>query len=514
MNKAHPLIKKTFKVLLWLLAVFVFIFLLIAGLIQIPAIQNKIVNYATSFVSKKTNTELSIKNIHISFPKSLVINELFLDDIRKDTLLYAGRLEINISLLNLFSKKLTIKDFTLENVNLNLHRALKDSLFNFNFLITAFSDTTKPKIVEPQTTSPWEINIGDVSLENIKIKFNDYYGGSFVESYIGNLDLEMEKTDLKKSIYEIDKISIEDFIASVILTKPKEVTDTEPVVLLPKISANNFQISNSTLTFIDSVGELLLNSTINNFELEDLLLDLQNEIVTSEKIFLAKSEVHYLSRKENVPADTMQSESANGSDLRIFVKNINLDDNLFTYQSGNITDKKKEFDTNNLCFDHLFLHANNLFYSKDTAEVSIKKFSTIDQNDFTIKEFNADFLMGKHSITVESLKLKAGNSSINAGLSFTFPSLKIDKKTIPFISADVNIINASIHNSDILYFSPSLNKLPFFKDKSNLTIISGEIDGPVNKLHGKKINIKTGDSTFFKNRFHHIRFTGYRRSTF
>ena len=501
MNKAHPLLKKTLKVSLWLLAGFVFIIILIAGLIQIPAIQNKIVNYASSFVSKKTNTEVSIKNIHISFPKSIVIKEVFLDDYRKDTLLYAGKLEINISLLNLLSKKINIKDFALENVNLNINRALQDSLFNFNFLLTAFSDSTKQKKSELQTNSPWEISIGDVNLKNIKIHFNDNYGRIFVESQIGNLDLEMDKIDLKKSVYDIDKIDIEDFIARVSINKPTVGNDKKSDGLLPKISANKLQIRNSKLAFIDSVNELSVNTSINIFESDEVLVDLQREIITSDKIYLAKSEAHYINRKKNLSADTIPLVPNNGSDFRISVKNIGLDDNLFTYKSGNKPEIKKEFDINNLSFDHLFLQANDLIYSKDSSEVSIKKFSAIDQNDFVIKEFNADFFMGKHSITVKSLKLKSANSSIIANLNFTFPSLKIQQKTIPFIKTDVNIVNASIQNSDILYFSPSLNKQPFFKDKSNITIISGVINGPVNKLFGKNINIKTGDSTFLKTDF-------------
>ena len=90
MNKVQSFLKKTLKAVLWLAIVLVLIFVIIAALIQIPVFQNKIVHYATSFVSNKTHTRVEIKNISISFPKSVVIEGIFLEDIQKDTLPFVG----------------------------------------------------------------------------------------------------------------------------------------------------------------------------------------------------------------------------------------------------------------------------------------------------------------------------------------------------------------------------------------------------------------------------------------
>ena len=79
--------------------VLVIIFEIIAALIQVPGVQKKIVNYATSFVSGKTRTKAEIKNIRISFPKSVVIEGLYFEDLKKDTLVYAEKAKVNMSIL-------------------------------------------------------------------------------------------------------------------------------------------------------------------------------------------------------------------------------------------------------------------------------------------------------------------------------------------------------------------------------------------------------------------------------
>jgi len=128
----------------------VLLFIIIAALIQIPAIQNKTIHYATSFISSKTHTRVEIKNISISFPKSIVLEGVFLEDTQKDTLLFAGKAKINIALYDLISSKISISSFALENANINLYSTDTDSLFNYTFLLKAFSDTTTKTKIKPK----------------------------------------------------------------------------------------------------------------------------------------------------------------------------------------------------------------------------------------------------------------------------------------------------------------------------------------------------------------------------
>ena len=107
-------------------AITVLLISIIAALIHIPVIQNKIVHLATTFISSKTHTRVEIENINIAFPKSVVIEGIFLEDIQKDTLFFASKAKINITLYDLISSNIEINSFALENATIYLSRTVAD----------------------------------------------------------------------------------------------------------------------------------------------------------------------------------------------------------------------------------------------------------------------------------------------------------------------------------------------------------------------------------------------------
>ena len=420
MNKVKTIIKKTLKAILWAVVILVLLFLIIAALIQIPAIQNKIVHFAATYISNKTHTRVEIKNISISFPKSVEIEGLFLEDTQKDTLLFADKAKINIALYDLISSKIAISTFALENANINLYSTETDSLFNYNFLLKAFGDTTTTTKINPKSASKWTFSISKVSLKNIRLRYDDVFGGTSVTADLRDLELKMDKIDIVKSIYSIYELLVESLNANVQMKKP----------------AN---------------------------------------------------------------ADTNISTTT--SNWKVTAKSIVLDDNSLTYVVDNKPEIKNAFDVSHLFFSHLNLEASNLSYSPAETEISIKKFSAIDQNQFSIAKFETELSMDQHSITMKKLKAGTTNSSIAADLNIKYSSLKSLTDSIQFLVLNLELEDVSINNADILYFNPQLLKQPFFRNKTNITTISGIVNGRVNDLKGENVVIKTGVGTLLKTDF-------------
>jgi translocation and assembly module TamB len=504
MSKAISVFKKIFKSILWVVISVVLLFILIAVLIQIPAIQTKIVNAATSFISDKTHTRVELKKINISFPKSVVIEGLYLEDIKKDTLLYVGELKVNIAFKDLISKKINISSLALEEVNLNVNRIETDTLFNYNFLITAFSDTTKVKKEEPPKKSSWTFGVDNVNLKNIHLHYDDNYGGTNAAIDLKHLNLKMDKIDLAQSVYSIDELLIDKLTASVLIKKSETKEEKKSESILPKITANKIQINNTNFIYGDSVGKQSLTTTINTFKLKSASLDLEKQTVNLEKIVLSKSEITFNTKDKAVSKKTVTSNDTliKQSDWRVSVNKIDLDDNSFAYMVVNKPEIQKSFDASHLEYKHITLQAENLKYSADKTEASIKKFSAEDKkNNFKITKFETDFSMDQHFITAKKLKIKTGNSSVNADLGLQYSSLKSLQDSIQFMIVNADLKKVSIQNSDILYFSPQLIKQAFFKSGRNTTNVSGLITGPVNNLKGKNVIIQTGLTTIIKTDF-------------
>ena len=495
--------KVTLKIFLWIIIGFVSVFILIAALIRIPVIQSKLVSKATVFVSSKTHTKVVLEKITISFPKSVVLRGIYLEDSHKDTLLFAGKIEINIAFRDLLRHRIQAGFIGLHDVSLNLSRRRTDSLFNFNFLITAFTNPGKQKSAEPAKKSNWTFSLGKISLKNIRVHYDDAYGGTNLTVFLPQLKLKMGQTDLQKLVFGIDNLSIDSLSANVLISKPAIQTGKKTSGKMPFISAGKIRISHSKIVYGDLEKKQSLLAVINLLQLKTTSLDVQKQIITSSKLSLEKSNIHY-NTNDKEPAEKSISviKTNNGNNnWQVSVKSIELSDNLLAYNVVNKVKISDAFDYNHMEYRNITLSAVHFFYSPAKTEVSIKKFTTIDHNDFAIHEFETDFRMDQHSISTQKFKLKTKHSSLDANLSIKFLSLKSLKDSIRFMIVNFNLKEVSFINSDVIYFYPKLARLDFFKNRSNTSSISGNIDGPINHLNGKNLAIQTANSTFVKTDF-------------
>ena len=97
-NKYIKFIRKLFLTLfLCLVAVVLFI--------RSPWGQEIIVTEVTSYIANKTNTRVEIEKLYITFSGNILLKGLYLEDKKKDTLLYSKKLEASIELLPLLRGK-------------------------------------------------------------------------------------------------------------------------------------------------------------------------------------------------------------------------------------------------------------------------------------------------------------------------------------------------------------------------------------------------------------------------
>ncbi|MFA5417334.1 MAG: translocation/assembly module TamB domain-containing protein [Bacteroidales bacterium] len=498
MGKGKSLLRKFLKVIMWVIIVLLLLFILIVGLIQFPAVQTKIIHSATSIVSSKTHTKVEIEKISISFPKSVVIGGLFLEDMNRDTLVYANELKVNISLIDLLSNKLNVGFFGVNDMTLNLYNTESDSLFNYNFLIAAFADTSQPS---DQNKSPWAFNLGELQLTNIRLHYHDEYTGMNLNALLGDLKLEMDEIDLNKSIFGIDELRINSLSAELQLKESQHPSvksaDNSATGSLPKIIAGKIQIENSSLKYADDKTKENLFASIHQFELENADLDLENERADLDNISLAKSSIRFTTGNTVQTMDSTQNQppETNENNWKVGVKSISLEDNFLAYHMGNNDEKTNSFNTDHQEYNHVNLTGSELFYSREKMQFHIKEFSAIDQHQFSIAQFETDFTMDQHSMAVKNLKLKTTHSSVIASIELQYTSLQSLKDSLPFLIANINLNKASISNSDVLYFSPQLAGQPFFENRSNTTTLSGNVTGPVNNLTGKNLVVTTGNIT-------------------
>src|SRR5689334_9544153 len=128
-NNRNPkkILLKILKIFGWIFLSIILLLIIIAVAIQIPSVQNKITQKAISFLEEKIGTRVELDHISISFPKTIVLEGLYLEDQKKDTLLYAGKFSVDTDLWALTRREIQLNDIGLENCRIYIDRPERDS---------------------------------------------------------------------------------------------------------------------------------------------------------------------------------------------------------------------------------------------------------------------------------------------------------------------------------------------------------------------------------------------------
>ncbi len=170
--------------------------------VQTDTVQNFLVKFATEKLSKSLGTEVSIKKVSFSFFNQLNLESTLLRDQQKDTLLYAGKLKVNITDWFFLKDTANLKYIGLENTLVKLVR--RDSVWNYQFMVDFFHSPSPKK----KKQASIELNLEKIDLKNVRVNYHDYWVGSLTSIQLGALSLDADKVDFKKNQFIIEEITL------------------------------------------------------------------------------------------------------------------------------------------------------------------------------------------------------------------------------------------------------------------------------------------------------------------
>src|SRR5258705_5298782 len=115
---------------------FLFLFIIVVFLLLLtPPVQNFVKGKAVTYLEKKLKTKISVGKIFIGLPKKVILEDVYIEDKQKDTLLAAGSLKLDINVLKLlFKGEVDIKKTEIKNSIAKIKRQLPDTVYNFQFI--------------------------------------------------------------------------------------------------------------------------------------------------------------------------------------------------------------------------------------------------------------------------------------------------------------------------------------------------------------------------------------------
>lgn len=136
--------------------------------LQFRSVQTYFAQRVASYLSSELNTTIKVDEVYLKPFSSIRLKNIYIEDLSKDTLLFAQELTAGIDLESLRERIVTIKDLTLSNSRFYLKKN-RDSINNLAFIINYFS---KPK--KTAKSNSFVLNLNSLRLNNIHFKYINY----------------------------------------------------------------------------------------------------------------------------------------------------------------------------------------------------------------------------------------------------------------------------------------------------------------------------------------------------
>jgi hypothetical protein len=364
------------------------IVLLVYVLLWLPPVQRKIKDVALREVMKITGSEISVGELHFRPFNSILLKDVYAADSQNDTLLYVHSLKAGFDLFRLLDNHLLINSIELKDVFLNVNKEHPDSVFNFQFLIDAFSS---PDTIEQKEPSALLIEIDKVSLKNGRVNYDilsePYLEEAFDYNHIAllnlNFDVNLPSIDLNNLDVSLNRFSLEEKKGFVLSDLTMKIHSRDSIIYL-----NDFQLK---LPRSAIRGDVEVNYW--GMELSDILSGAEYALhISSEKLYTEDVRVFYPGIESFAEAFRFRGESE-GKFPQIHLPVLEMDygKDLELKISADLAD------VNHLQTSAFSLNLERLYVTNSLVS-QILKFTSGERNQFDLP-FNLDALTAKANLS-------------------------------------------------------------------------------------------------------------------
>ncbi|MCO5235055.1 MAG: translocation/assembly module TamB [Chitinophagaceae bacterium] len=198
-----PSLKASLKILKITALSLLLLIVMTAVLIHLPPVQDILVKGVVHRLSKDLGTRVTLKHVHFTLLNKMNLEDLYIEDLEKDTLLFAGKLQVNITDWFFLKDQAEFKYIGLENAVFYLHRT--DSVWNYQFLADHFSSPSPSK-----NKKQIGLLLNKMTFKNIRFKQRDEWRGQDLELSFKQLDLGADEINFGEKQVNIKSLSLEE----------------------------------------------------------------------------------------------------------------------------------------------------------------------------------------------------------------------------------------------------------------------------------------------------------------
>jgi translocation and assembly module TamB len=493
-------VKITFKVFLWIVAVL----LLIVVLVQTPPVQNFARKKVQAWLSKKLDTRFEIGRLRIGFPSSVVLENVYVEDKTKDTLLYGGRIKASIQIFKLLKNEVQIGDLRVQDLTAKIKRQLPDTVFNFQFIVDAFM-TDQKKPANPADTAAMKMNLDNLYLDNIRFLYQDTISGNDWAIQLHHFKSNIKKFDPQKQVFDIPVIVLDGLTARMYQYKPlvtaeDVVANDSSVAPMPVFNLRHVQLKNIDVDYRNNVSALFtqakfqdLTTRVNTADLNGrrIILDHLRLLGADAKITLGKTEsAKLVAEKVKTEAEDVAAQS-----WLLDLRDVNIRKTSFQFDDESQPRKKQELDYAHLKASDVNLQARKFLFDKDSLTASIQQASFNEQSGLALQRLQGNLLYTGQKMYADDLLVQTPGTRIKHTIHLDYPSLESLQKDIGGLQVRAVLPDCYVSNKDILFFVPALKSQPAFSDPATVFRINANVSGRVNNLTAKVLQVRGWNNT-------------------
>jgi hypothetical protein len=251
---------------IWFFLSFLIFALFTWGVLQIPPVQTFLIGKVATALSDKLHARVSIQHINYRFFDKMAMDGLLVEDLKKDTLLYAGSAGVNITDWFFLKNKATLKYVALKDAVVNMKRT--DSVWNYQFLVDYFGGS---KDSSAKKKGGIEFDIKIFQFKNIEFNQIDKWVGHNMKVAVKKLDLYADDVNFTKKQINLNTLTLDGPVFS-----QEDYTGLRPDSLVrkrevkPKIIPDLYKWNNEG--WVLKVGSIAINNGmfVNEVETERL----------------------------------------------------------------------------------------------------------------------------------------------------------------------------------------------------------------------------------------------------
>lgn len=487
----------TLKILLWIIASIIMLVLLVYVLIQVPSVQDWGRRRVVAYIQNKIKTPVQINKISLDLPKSLVLEGVYFQDQRRDTLLAGDTLKVDLAMLKLLKNQVQVNLIDLRGVTAYVNRTLPDSTFNFDYIVRAFVKEQTKGAPPLDSAAALKFSLDKINLDRIHVKYRDDVTGSDVRFRLGHFDTGITDFNMDSMRYNIPRIRLSGLNATIYQRKPIKVkpvknentpsiTETSPTARTLDLTLGTIDLSKIKVDYRNDISAINTKIDLGKLLLQINKIDIAKQDIVFESLELADTKAALgLGKVAKQAIENTGKKIANEAEKgwTVRMNDLSLRNNDIKFDDLNQQRLARGIDFMHLDIKDLNGLAQNIYYDPRKISGRITELSMTERSGLALKQLRGNFLYGEKQMSLEDMYVQTSRSVLKDKIRLNYNSLESLAKNPGEIGLDINLQGSKLGFRDVLLFMPDLAGVDPFRRNPNLSLtINGKVTGKVNDM--------------------------------